>query len=57
MDIRRYFIIGVVILLMAPVAGCSRVLMPREVVAKACATTSKVEFAIIYLTQVTGVVK
>jgi len=43
MDTRRYFIVGVVILLMTPVAGCSKELTSREIVAKACDTTSKVE--------------
>jgi len=43
MDIRRYFIVGVVILLMMPVAGCSKELTSREIVAKACDATSKVE--------------
>lgn len=43
MDIRRYFIVGVVILLMMPIVGCSKELTSREIVTKACATTSKVE--------------
>lgn len=43
MDIRRYLIVSVVILLMTPVVGCSRVLTPKEVVAKACDVTSEVK--------------
>ena len=43
MDTRRYFIIGMVILLMTPVVGCGTEVPPREIVSKACDATSKVE--------------
>jgi len=43
MDTRRYFIAGVVILLMTLVVGCGTEVPPREIVSKACDATSKVE--------------